>query len=417
MEAELPLSRAAIDALADDIAETAAHIDAATHRLLVLIRDFDRARGWYEQGALTCAHWLSWRIGMGLGAAREKVRVAHRLAELPLIDEALRRGELSFSKVRAMTRVATAANQAALLDQARRSTAAQLERICRFHRQAQPLVGEDPQAVDDRRWVVARPTDDGMVSIQIRLLPDEAATVMRALALSAGRSCLADGAVVLAETALAGSSGSSASSGEGAAEGAAEGAGRPPVEVVIHVAAETLEGQTDSGEGLSAETCRRLLCDAGVVPILEDGAGRTIEIGRKSRTMPAALRRALDVRDRTCRFPGCAHRRCDAHHITHWADGGETSLSNALKLCRRHHRYVHEFGFSVATRDGDFAFFDPGGRPIPAVPARPRLAEGSFDRLGSSLRRSGIEISAETNAPGWDGLPVDYDACVAGLMS
>ena len=119
MEAELSLSRAAIDALADDIAETAAHIDVATHRLLVLIRDFDRAGGWHQQGALSCAHWLSWRIGLGLGPAREKVRVAHRLAELPLLDEALRRGELSFSKARAITRVATPANEAPRREAAR----------------------------------------------------------------------------------------------------------------------------------------------------------------------------------------------------------------------------------------------------------------------------------------------------------
>jgi hypothetical protein len=129
MEEALSLSPTEIDALGDDIAVTAAHIDAATHRLLTLIRDFDRAGGWYRQGALSCAHWLSWRIGLGLGPAREKVRVAHRLAELPLLDEAFRRGELSYSKLRAMTRVASPDNEAALLDLARNSTAAQLERI------------------------------------------------------------------------------------------------------------------------------------------------------------------------------------------------------------------------------------------------------------------------------------------------
>ncbi len=163
MDAELSLSPAAIDALADDIADTAAHIDAATHRLLVMIREFDRARGWAHQGALTCAHWLSWRIGLGIGPAREKVRVAHKLAELPLLDEAFRRGELSCSKLRAMTRVATAANEAELLGLARCSTAAQLERICRFYSQARRS-GQDAGVVEDeRRWVVSRPTEDGMV--------------------------------------------------------------------------------------------------------------------------------------------------------------------------------------------------------------------------------------------------------------
>ncbi len=203
MDAELSLSPAAIDALADDIADTAAHIDAATHRLLVLIREFDRARGWQHQGALTCAHWLSWRIGLGLGPAREKLRVAHKLADLPLLDEAFRRGELSYSKLRAMTRVATPSNEAELLELARCSTAAQLERICRFYSQARQQDRQDARVVEDeRRWVVSHATEDGMVSIQIRLLPDEAARLMRAIELHADHSSLADGAVALAETAL-----------------------------------------------------------------------------------------------------------------------------------------------------------------------------------------------------------------------
>jgi hypothetical protein len=403
MEAELSLSRAAIDALADDIAETAAHIDAATHRLLVLIRDFDRAGGWHQQGALSCAHWLSWRIGLGLGPAREKVRVAHRLAELPLMDEALRRGELSYSKVRAMTRVATPANEAALLDQARNTTAAQLERICRFARQATSLAGEDPRSVEDRRCVEARATDDGMVSIQIRLLPDEAARLMRALELGADGGCLADGAVALAESALAGTPPST------------DRPVRPPVEVILHVEAATLEGRTEAGDGLSAETCRRLLCDAGVVPLVEDAAGRTIDVGRKTRTIPVALRRALHARDRGCRFPGCTNRRVDAHHLVHWIDGGETSLANTALLCRRHHRLLHEHGFAIERRDGELAFFDRHGRAIPPAAARRQLPEGSFDRLRTDIDRSGIEISAETNRPGWDGAPVDYDSCVAAL--
>jgi hypothetical protein len=133
------------------------------------------------------------------------VRVAHKLAELPLLDEAFRRGVLSYSKVRAMTRVASSSNEAELLDLARCSTAAQLERICRFYCQARQT-GQDPGVIEDeRRWVVSRPTEDGMVSIQIRLLPDEAARLMRAIELGAGRGSLADGAVAMAETLLAGS--------------------------------------------------------------------------------------------------------------------------------------------------------------------------------------------------------------------
>ena len=115
-----------LDRLADRIAATAAMLDAGTHRLLVDLRRFDREGGWARQGALSCAHWLSWRCGIALGAGREKVRVAHALAELPLIDDALRLGQLSYSKIRALTRVATADNEQSLVEIARHSTAAQL---------------------------------------------------------------------------------------------------------------------------------------------------------------------------------------------------------------------------------------------------------------------------------------------------
>ncbi len=107
----------------DEIAELAAHLDAATHRLLTLIRRFDEAGGWADQGALSCAHWLSWRIGLELGAAREHVSVARAIADLPLVDDALRQGLVSYSKVRALTRVATPATEASLLEMARSSTA------------------------------------------------------------------------------------------------------------------------------------------------------------------------------------------------------------------------------------------------------------------------------------------------------
>src|SRR3982751_6334751 len=119
-----------LESLGESIAEQAANLDAAMHRLLTDLRRFDAGGGWYQQGAMTCAHWLSWRVGWELATAREHVRVAQRLAELPLIDDSLRRGEMSYSKVRAMTRVATPANEARLLDEARLCTAAQLEKIC-----------------------------------------------------------------------------------------------------------------------------------------------------------------------------------------------------------------------------------------------------------------------------------------------
>src|SRR3989304_3178870 len=128
------LPAADTEAIGERIAEIAAHMDAATHELLREIRRFDEAAGWGAAGARSCAHWLSWRVGMTLGPGGGPVRVAKALGGLLLIDDALRRGALSYAKVRAMTRVATTANEEGLLDMALRSTAAQLERLCRVYR-------------------------------------------------------------------------------------------------------------------------------------------------------------------------------------------------------------------------------------------------------------------------------------------
>jgi hypothetical protein len=385
-----------IAALGEAIAETAAIIDVATHRLLSQLREFDRVDGWHRAGALSCAHWLSWRVGMDLGAAREKVRVAKRLGELPLIDEALKRGEISYCKVRAMTRVATAESEGDLLGMARAATGAQLEKICRLKRRVDAL--GDEKEVECRRYVVERPTDDGMVSIQLRLLPEEAARVMKAMDVM-GSGNRADGAVAMAEAALLGG-------GEGASV-------RPPVEVVVHVQASDLEGRTELGDGISAEVSRRVLCDSGVVPMLEDDQGRAIDVGRKTRTIPAALRRALESRDGGCRFPGCSNRIfTDAHHIVHWIDGGETSLENTLLTCRRHHRALHEHGFSLERVGEALVFRDPSGQVVPAQGPRTEIA---VDLAAVAEAWRGVPVTAEVNAPGWDGERVDYDLCVAAL--
>jgi len=188
---------------------------------------------------------------------------------------------------------------------------------------------------------------------------------------------------------------------------------RPPVEVVLHVSAAELQGVTELGDGISAETSRRLLCDCGVVPMLEDEQGRTIDVGRKKRTIPAALRRALEARDGGCRFPGCTNRRfVDGHHIVHWIDGGGTSLDNTILLCRRHHRYLHECGFRLELRDGGPVFIDPAGAVIRPQGERPAR---SFDLAAFMDRWLDDPITSATNAPGWSGERVDYELCVAAL--
>jgi len=217
----------------------------------------------------------------------------------------------------------------------------------------------------------------------------------------AGSGNRADGAVAVAEAALGGKQ-----AGEG-------GSVRPPVEVVVHVQAGDLAGRTELGDGISAEVSRRLLCDAGVVPILEDERGRAIDVGRKTRSIPAALRRALDARDGGCRFPGCRNRIfTDAHHIEHWLDGGETNLDNTVLLCRRHHGYLHEHGFSLERVGGELVVRDPRGRVIPAQGPR---CEVEVDLAAVAGEWSGRRVTAQINAPGWDGETVDYDRCVAAL--
>ena len=156
-------------------------------------------------------------------------------------------------------------------------------------------------------------------------------------------------------------------------------------QVVVHVDAETLA--TDSpgasvtgpgacaiadGPGISPETARRLACDAALVTLVEKD-GKPLSVGRRTRSIPPAIRRALLARDGRCQFPGCERRRfVDAHHIVHWARGGETSLDNLVLLCRHHHRLVHEGGYSLdVTTEGRRRFCDPAGAEVPASPPPP----------------------------------------------
>jgi hypothetical protein len=409
-----------MDRLGDEIAEHAAHLDAATHRLLTLIRRFDEAGGWANQGALSCAHWLSWRIGLDLGAAREHVRVARALAELPLLDDALRHGRLSYSKVRALTRVATADSEESLLEMARSSTASQLERICRGLRIAMKLSpAERPEDEADFRWVRERETESGFVRFEAQVRPEEAAVLRRALEVAMERAWSADvpaetspirlrrvdALVAVAESYLAGDA----------------TVATTPVEVVIHVEASARPeagGTLDDGTTLTPATTNRLMCDATLVQVVEDSRGKVLDVGRRRRTIPTMLRRALQLRDRGCRFPGCTNRLVDGHHVVPWSRGGATRLANLCSLCRRHHAYVHEYGFRMeADGAGGFRFYRADGAELQRSSSPPvNLADPIHD-VRARLRDDGIEIDTDTNRPRWDGKPPDYDHIVACLAA
>jgi hypothetical protein len=162
---------------------------------------------------------------------------------------------------------------------------------------------------------------------------------------------------------------------------------------------------------LAEETLRRLGCEAGLVPVLHDGE-EILSVGRKTRAVPPAIRRALRLRDRGCRFPGCTHtRHVDAHHVKHWADGGETKLSNLVELCGRHHRLLHEGGYGLqVTDDGALIFTRPNGRRVPSAPRRPVLNIDPVAALARDHRRLGV--SAETHRCHWDGKPPDYGLAI-----
>jgi Domain of unknown function (DUF222)/HNH endonuclease len=349
---DVPTAAGDLDRLGDEIAELSAHLDAATARLLDRIREFDQRAGW-ANGFRSCAEWLSWRVGLDLGAARERVRVARALETLPLLAGALARGQLSYSKVRALTRVATPETEERLLGVGRGGTAYHVERIVRGWRRVDRIA----EAREDRRRHVTRALhvyqgEDGMVTVRGRLTPEAGALLIQALA--AAREALyqqarlppvefnrgdastepptvaqqqADALALLAETALH--------------HGIDPGAPGDRYQVVVHVDAPVLADSDQPGQSLledgarvSAETSRRIACDASRLVMQHARDGRVVEVAARSRTIPPAIRRALHHRDRGCRFPGCGARLGQGHHIHHWANGGPTTLSNLAMLCR-----------------------------------------------------------------------------------
>ena len=350
-----------LDELAAEICTLSGHINAADHRLLELVAEFDQRNGWSDGATQSCAHWLNWKCGIAMGAAREKVRVARALEKLPKITAAMKCGGLSYSKVREITRVATTQTEDYLLMIAEYGTAAHVERLVRAYRrckEAEELSREARQ--QETRSVNYRYDDDGSLILNCRLPAEAGVRMLKAIDLAleelppppkpdvpAGTFAprvpfsmrRADALALVAESFLA--------------HGVIEAAGGDRHQIVVHVAQETLKDRKagccefEDGPSMAAETARRFSCDASVVELTENEDGEPLNVGRKTRTIPAPLRRALKARDQGCRFPGCANSRyMDAHHIVHWVNGGETKPSNLVCLCRFHHHAVHE-GFRI----------------------------------------------------------------------
>lgn len=388
--------RQSVDQLDRAIVHLSARINSASHDLLVLIRRFDERAGWLRWGFENCADWLHWRCDLSISAAREKVRVAHALKTLPTIAMAFARGELSYSKVRALTRVADCQNEDELLTFASRTTAARVEERCRELRcGADASTDEAVRAFARRALTVRRDPARGTMTITVELpmetgeLIDKAldravdaeVSISPELAESSWSTQRADALVAIAKTWLSGDR---------------KAGPQDHYQVMVHVDhAALVEGKGRSG--LPIESVRRLACDNDRVIIVEDENGEPLSVGRKTRIVPAAIRRALWARDKGCRFPGCMHRRyVDAHHIQHWSAGGETSLENLMLLCSQHHRLVHESGFRIEKDYRDRWFFKrPDGRAVPACGYHPG------DMTDDDVESVGEDFNTRPSAEGW----------------
>ncbi len=353
-----------------------------------------------------------------MGAAREKVRVAHALENLPKISAAMASGKLSYSKVREITRVASAETEDYLLMIAEHGTAQHVEKLVRAYRRCQEAeeLSREARQQQNRR-VSYRYDDDGSLVLNCRLPAEAGARIMKALDIAVQELPEQDVPAGTSEhrfrSVRAARMPSPSSPRASWRRARIEAAGAERYQIVVHVAEETLRDRTagccefEHGPSMAAETARRLACDASVVELTENDDGEPLNVGRKTRTISAPLRRALNARDKGCRFPGCANTRyIDAHHVEHWANGGETKPSNLVSLCRFHHHAVHEGGIRIEMLDdGALRFIKPNGVAVDSV------APGYTQPLGDWK-----QLPAGKLVNRWQGEKMDLDLGIEVLL-
>ena len=486
-----PVTKRNIDDLEEEIISLSKHMNQDEYRFLVMVREFDIRQGWRAYQFNNCAEWLNMKCGISPGTAREKVRVALALLDLPQCSEGFAKGELSYSKVRAMTRAGNVFNEATLVDYALKATAHQVEEHCRRLRNAD----RRQSTPDARRAWQARSLKrtchpDGMMSIYVELPREQGELVMKALemAMAAAAGDTADEAYQMYAAAdaagqgdkvndkagdavnqtgntadLAFKAGQSHTTGKAddkagdtvdqtgntadlankagqvhaaagkagqahAAEkaavdkaGQADGSSQAQAEnqqsnaffarqadalvavargylsgnggekqaksdnyqVVVHVDAAALQDKGGKSD-LPVESVRRIACDADLVAVTRDAKGNLLNLGRKHRVVSPQLKRALLARDKCCTYPSCSHEQfLEAHHVMHWADGGETSLDNTRLICNRHHRLLHEGGFTIHKNfAGEWYFRTAEGKVLPEAPVyKPVEYDSSRDEI------------------------------------
>jgi len=414
----------------DELATLSAHLSAATARMLELVWTM------HEQGDVgggELAGFLAYRCGITGREGREYLRVAEALHELPAIRAAFSRGELTFTKVRALTRVATATSEERLLELAEALTASQLERALRVYRR---ITADDARGTHELEYLDYHFEEDGSLYLRARLAAEDGTVLVKALdaarervferrrqeRAAAEREAEARGTSMRVDAPQRPVRVEALAEVAQAALAASDEPGLERARLVVHVDAAALvsdgQGRSDLEDGpvISPETARRLGCDADVVAQVEHD-GLPASVGRKRRTVPPAMRRLLAARDdETCCFPGCERtRHLQAHHRRHWAHGGETSLENLVLLCFHHHRLVHEGGYTVEEDNaGGLRFRNRHGVLSPHAPPRPPPC-GADDIFGENHRR-GLELGPRTNQNGGYH-PFDLGAAVSAISS
>jgi hypothetical protein len=372
-------------------------------RWLLELARFDREQGWVADGHLSAVGWLVWRTAMSRGAAFERLRIGHELWRRPVLAEAFSAGRISYSAVRAITRLdrPDADVDAALVDLAAAGTVRDLERAVRHYR----LCADQDRPVDlrrlDRRGVRIRPSWDGLGAAEVILdateleefdaaldafmtaqpvddspRDDPSATTVRApVEVVPVWRRKADALMELVRTAVA-----------HLGERYASGSDRYLVHIVT--SGDTTQAELLDGTPVQPSEAARVACDAATVAHHHDGDGEPLRLGRLSRVWSAAQRRAITVRDGgRCRFPGCDRRVCDVHHLRPWADGGPTDIDNGLLVCTRHHTLIHEGLTATGDANHDVNFSRPDGTLIAAT--RPLRRFQHLMGAGANIARGG----------------------------
>jgi hypothetical protein len=489
------------DELETELLTLAAHLNAANYRFIKLLADFDAHQGWHGTGIKSFAHYLNWKLGMNTVMAREKVRVARALPDLPLIDAAFAAGQVSYSMVRAMSRVATPMNEVTLLEMARCTTAAQMELIIRKYQVTRRLDEADDSRAEDDKCLTWYQDETGVYDIHVRLPAEEGAVLIKALEIMTEQNfqdeqpaqqavaTVATAAIVATvATATTQSAALPSPDNEPAQHGSASelnvdsnnvsaeafSARLSPRNYVTDYSARRAEALLNIAEGylampasaelslaasptaakgsslgekyqvflhinanaasidhticdadvcsldqrrfLSHNAARRIACDASLTTVLEDDDGNVLNIGRRSRTVPRAMAHALRIRDKHCVFPGCCQwQHTDAHHIQHWADGGETSLDNLVTLCRYHHGELHKGSYRIDWGDDITLVFTDKHDQLISRACYPQFA-GTRSTIEADHQQLGLDIDAHTAECEWTGERMNVSMTVGELL-